>query len=164
MRRTYLAVPLMVAALVLTACQGLSSALGLQPTALAPVNNGGVAIIALPGSWQDVNQSPDSSGAVGATGSANQEQGATQDIKVDPAEVAKAITEIAPMVTPGGLAATALTKAQAALLNGDATRAAKLAAITKGLAEAEKAAADAAKEAADAEKEPDPAPAPADSN
>lgn len=129
-------------AAVLGGCQGLSSALGLQPTATAPVFNG-IGIAALPGSevWID-GASPDNSGAVGASGTASQSAEQRQVTQIDPAAVAKGIAEAAAVVVPGGRAAKALAGAEAALQGGDVVRADKLTKAAKGFAAAE---ADAAK-------------------
>jgi hypothetical protein len=127
---------LLLALLTLTGCQGLSSALGISPAAQAPVYNGN-GVVALPGAWVDIVANPDQSGAVGASGSATQSQSASQDVTIDPAAVAKALAEVAPLVTPGGMAAKALEKAQAALMSGDLARAEKLVGVTRGFAEVE---------------------------
>ena len=148
---------LALAALVLPACQGLASALGQTPTATAPVFNG-IGINALPGSevWID-GANPDNSGAVGASGTASQENEQRQVTQIDPGAVAKGIADIAEVVLPTGKAAAMLGKAQEALEAGDVAKAETLRKAAKGLAERE------AKKAAEEVVTPpvDPAPTPA---
>lgn len=137
MRRLILAI-VMVAAICLTACQGLASALGQQPTATAPVFNGN-GVVALPHAWVDIVASPDNSGAVGASGEASQDTAQTQVTTVDPAAVAEGIAKIAAEVVPAGRAAAMLERAQAALEAGDPELAAKRLRAAEGFQRAEAA-------------------------
>lgn len=126
-------------ALALTGCQGLASALGVQPAATAPVFNG-VGIVVQPGAevWVD-GVSPDQSGNVAAKGEGSQTTEQGQVVTVDPAAVAEGIAAVAKEVLPGGRAAAMLAKAEAALAGGDAAKAQKLAQAAAGFARSEKA-------------------------
>lgn len=149
----------LVSVALLPACQGLASALGVQPAATAPVFNG-VGIVAQPGAevWVD-GVSPDQSGNVAAKGDGAQTSDQRQVTQIDPAAVAKGIAEAATVVVPGGRAAKALAAAEAALEGGDVARADKLVRAAKGFADAEKPAEDAQEEPAAPAIPATPAPA-----
>jgi len=133
---------LLLALVVLTGCQGLASALGVQPAATAPVYNGN-GVVALPGAWVDIVASPDQSGNVAARGEGDLSAEQGQVVTVDPAAVAEGIAAVAKDILPGGRAAAMLAKAEAALAAGNPEKAAKLTQAAAGYAKAEKPAEDA---------------------
>lgn len=152
MRPFFIAAVLGLCSITTVACQGLATALGVQPSAEAPVFNG-VGVVAMPGAWVDTVSNPDQSGNVAAKGDGEQVAEQRQVTQLDPAAIAKGIAEAAAVVVPGGRAAAALARAEEALAGGDLSRADKLAKAAKGFAGAEKAAAEPEAPAA-----PSPAP------
>jgi hypothetical protein len=151
---------LALAVLVLPACQGLATALGVQPAATAPVYNG-IGIHAAEGSevWID-GASPDQSGNVAAKGDGTQGVEASQVNQLDPAAIAKGLAEVADIVVPAGRAAAMLARAEDALNSGDVKRASVLGRAARGLAEKEKADAEAEKAASETDPSADKDPAP----
>jgi hypothetical protein len=129
--RSYVSVlVLALAVLVAAGCQGLAQALGVQPSASAPVIEQHFTQVANrgAGSIEDVDSraGQEANGDVGASGSGTAGQTATQTPTIDPEAVARGAVEVLKAVPAGSPAALLADAALAEVAGGDVKAADRL--------------------------------------
>jgi hypothetical protein len=140
-RRLVSVLALVLAVLAVGGCQGLAQALGVQPSASAPVIEQHFTQVANRGSGSiedvDSRAGQEANGDVGATGSGTAGLSATQTTTVDPEAVARGAVDVlkaAPIGSPAALLADA---ALSEVASGDAKAADRLLRRAKAAQEAE---------------------------
>src|SRR5688572_10711146 len=115
---------LVLVAGALVASQGLAQALGVQPSATAPVIEQHFTQVANRGSGSiedvDSRAGQEANGDVGATGSGTAGQTATQTTQIDPEAVARGAVEVLKAAPVGSQAALLADAALAEVAGGDA--------------------------------------------
>lgn len=140
-RRLVSVLVLVLAVLAVAGCQGLAQALGVQPSASAPVIEQHFTQVANrgAGSIEDVDSraGQEANGDVGATGSGTAGLSATQTTTVDPEAVARGAVEVLKAAPVGSPAALLADAALSEVASGDAKAADRLLRRAKAAQEAD---------------------------
>lgn len=140
-RRLVSVLVLVLAVLAVAGCQGLAQALGVQPSASAPVIEQHFTQVANRGSGSiedvDSRAGQEANGDVGATGSGTAGLTATQTTTLDPEAVARGAVDVLKAAPVGSPAALLADAALSEVASGDAKAADRLLRRAKAAQEAE---------------------------